>query len=346
MLQSNLLVRDDISIQEALSVIEKSYEKIAIVINESDIVIGSVTDGDIRRGLLSGKNLSDPISEIMNKNPALTIVGEILSQYINDIKNNLYKHIIIVNKNGTFNQVLSQQTINAEYSKPGQAIIMAGGKGTRLGELTKELPKPMVDIAGKPMIEHLLNKLRIHNYKKIIIAVNYKKEIIKNYLKDGKDFGVEIQYLEEEHPLGTAGPLSLLNPNDIEEDFIVTNADLITNFDFLALSQFHKNNNNIATICVREYQYIVPFGIVKVDKENNVVDILEKPIQNYLISSGIYAFKKEVLNYLEPNIYLDMPDLIKTIKDRHKVGTFIVFEDWHDVGRIEDLKYVRENIYA
>lgn len=336
---TKLKITKDVSIKKALEVIECSTNKIAIVVSENQKVIGTVTDGDIRRGLLSGKKLDDAVLSVMNAKPILTILGEDLTPTINEIKRNLYRYAVIVTREGELHDVVSLNDIYQEQLIPHTAVIMAGGEGKRLGSVTQAIPKPMVEIAGKPMVEHLIERLRGYNYKKLYIAVKYKKEIIKEYFKDGKDFGVEIEYLEEKMQLGTAGSLSLLP--DINEDFLVINSDLVTTVNLFTLKNHHQNSGNIATICVREYEHQVPFGVVEIDDRFHMKDIVEKPTNTAFVSSGIYAFKPDVLRYIPYHQYLDMPDLFKKLKDEHAVGVFPIFESWYDVGRMEDLNFVR-----
>jgi len=222
------------------------------------------------------------------------------------------------------------------------AVIMAGGEGKRLGALTSDIPKPMIDVAGKPMIEIIMDRLRTHGYTKLYVSVYHKKEVIKHYLKDGRAFGVHIEYLEEECPLGTAGSLSLLPA--MTSDFIVMNADLITGIDFAALEQHHRLSTKIATVGVHYYEHQVPFGVVHVNGKQDIVHIEEKPLYSALTSSGIYVFKPEVLNHVPKETRLDMPDLLKTLVSHHDIGIFPIFEFWHDVGRIEDLTRARAQL--
>lgn len=341
----DFVVRVDTRMINVLKVMDAGAAKIAVVLDEKNKVVGSITDGDVRRGLLSGKNLNDEASSMMNKSPVLTILGEDLIQYFQDVEDNLYKHIIVVNDKREFVKILACDSIKKDLNLPAQAVIMAGGRGLRLGDITKYKPKPMVEIAGKPMIEHLINKLRVHGFTKIVISVNYKKEIIKDYIGDGSAFGVEVQYVEESQPLGTAGALSLL-PADMQDDFMVVNADLVTNCDFLSLLIHHRASGNIGTMCVREHQYEIPFGVVEIDPQHCVKSIEEKPVSSVLVSSGIYMFNKEIIKHIPYHEYCDMPDLIRKVSETSPIGAFTLFESWHDVGRVEDLNHVRSILNA
>ncbi len=325
----------------ALENIEKTKKKIVVIVDTQRKILGTVTDGDIRRGLILGLNLDSPISKFMNTNPTLVLEGEELFPYLKDLQRGLYRQIVVINKNRHLVNILSAEDLTPEFDHDKIAVIMAGGRGKRLGVITDDIPKPMLEVAGKPMIELIITKLRLHGYRTIHISVNYKKEAIINYLKDGKDFGVDIHYLEEEKPLGTAGSLCLL-PKNLDKNFLVINADLVTNVDLFGLENQHKRLEKIATIGVKNYEVEVPFGVVQFDDSMVVQTIIEKPLYAYFISSGIYLFKPEVLHYIPHNLYLDMPDLFKLLIEKKMVAVFPFFESWYDVGRMEDLSMVRE----
>lgn len=341
---SDFEIREHQSIKEALSIIERSTHKIAIVVNEDKKIIGSVTDGDIRRGLISGVALTQEISAIMNSHPTIAIVGEDIKPYIAALKANIYGQVIVANIDGTLSDIISLNDLLKTEQESGIAVIMAGGKGKRLRPITESIPKPMVEVGGKPILEHLVKQLANQGFKKIILTVNYKKEIIQNYFKDGAEFGVSIEYVEEEEPLGTAGSLSLL-PKWVDKAFVLLNADLVTSANFFALKHYHESTENLLTVCVRDYQHQVPFGVVEVDKDNHITNIMEKPVYQALASTGIYALSPSVLQYIPYNQYLDMPDLISLLREKGKVGVFSIYEAWSDVGRLEDLELAR-NMHA
>ncbi len=328
------------SIKEALSIIERSPHKIGIVVDENKKIIGSITDGDIRRGLISGKIVTQSVSEVMNPHPTIAIVGEDIKPYLASLKSNIYAQVIVANIDGTLNDIISLGDLFKFDQTSGIAVIMAGGKGKRLLPITKNIPKPMVEIGGKPVLEHLIKQLADQGFKKIILTVHYKKEIIQSYFKDGSDFDVSIEYVEEKEPLGTAGSLSLL-PKWIDRTFVLLNADLMTSASFFMLNHYHEISENLLTVCVREYTHQVPFGVVEMDENNSITNIAEKPIYQALVNTGIYALSPEALKYIPYNSYLDMPDLISILKDKGKVVAFSTHESWNDVGRLEDLELAR-----
>jgi dTDP-glucose pyrophosphorylase len=338
----NLEIKADRTIREALSLIENSTHKIAIVVDENRKIIGSLTDGDVRRGLIAGIALTEKVIEVMNHHPTIAVVGEDLEPYIDALKHNIYGQVIIADRDGKLSNIISLKDLLKIEQDSGIAVIMAGGKGQRLRPLTETIPKPMVEVGGKPILEHLIKQLANQGFKKVILTVNYKKEIIQEYFKDGSDFSINIEYVQEERPLGTAGSLSLL-PHWVDKPFIMLNADLVTNVNFFALKHYHENSGNILTVCVREYQHQVPFGVIEVGSDNCITNIIEKPVYSNLVSTGIYAFSPDVLKYIPHNQYLDMPDLISMLKKHTGIGVFSIYESWHDVGRIEDLEVIRNS---
>lgn len=330
-------------LHKALEAINASKNKIAVIVDDESNVIGTLTDGDIRRGLLAGLGLDDEVSKFMNARPTLVSEGDDLAPYYKDLKHNLYRHIVIINSAGKLSRVLTLDDFDDQgvSTKGGKvAVIMAGGRGKRLGPITDDMPKPMVPVTGKPMIEHVINRLRLHGYTKLYISVHYKKEHIIDYLKTGAELGVEIHYLEEMKPLGTAGSLSLL-PRGLDHDFLVVNSDLITNIDYFSFEKQHHTLHKTATVCVRQHDIEVPFGVLEIDENMSITRITEKPQYSHTISTGIYLFKPSILNYLSYNEYLDMPDLLNVLIEKKSVAAYSCYEIWHDIGRIEDLERIR-----
>ena len=332
-------------VRDALAVIESSKEKIALVLDENQKLIGTITDGDIRRALLKGLSLDDKVSEVMNKHPITMLEGENPSTYIMGINNNIYEHVPVVDKYGRFLSLITLHDVLKD-TKPkvdATVVIMAGGKGLRLRPLTEKIPKPMVEVNGKPMLEHLIDHVKIQGFRNIILSVNYRKEIIQDYFGDGKDFGVSLQYIEEETPLGTAGSLSLLDKSALTQNFLVMNADLVTNINLKTLLEFHTNQKNYITVCVKKHDLEVPFGVVTISNDDHLIsEITEKPSYSFNVSAGIYVFNAEIINNLQKETYLDMPDLIRVgLREKRRIGAFSTYETWFDVGRIADLNKVR-----
>jgi len=251
------------------------------------------------------------------------------------------RHVPILGPNGklvgleTLDGLLNQEKI------PNTAVIMAGGRGKRLRPFTDSVPKPMVHVAGKPMLEIILDRLASEGFVNIVISLNYKGEMIKEYFGDGQFKGLNISYVEEKMPLGTAGALSLIN-QDIKDPFLVMNGDVLTQVNTRNLIDFHHTHPCKATMCVREHSYEVPFGVVNVDGYK-ILQIEEKPTSTYLVNAGIYLLEPDVLNFVKPNQYLDMPTLFEIIREsNYPTHVFPILEAWRDVGRPDDLELANE----
>jgi len=337
---SDILVNHNSDAIEALKAINKTKSFIALIIDENHKLIGTITDGDIRRGLLNGKKLESNVQNFMHKN-FLSIKESELSN-INLEKffeeNNI--PIPILDSNGRVKEILRKdQLIQRCKSTICTAVIMAGGKGKRLLPYTLDCPKPMIFINDKPMLEIILEKCINFGFNKFYISVNYLKDKIIDYFGDGKKWGVNINYLFENQPLGTAGSLKLLpDYKNINNSILVLNGDVITNLNFNLLSEFHQKNNADITICAKHNKFTIPFGVIHtsgVDLEN----IIEKPTYDFLVSAGIYLIKPFILDYIQENIYIDMPDLVLLAKEKNlKVVTFPIHEFWLDVGKPETLE--------
>jgi len=260
-----------------------------------------------------------------------------LNLYLKKIKR---RHLPLVNDENIFVEMFTLDEIDFN-TEPNWVVIMAGGLGTRLGELTKDTPKPMLEVANRPMLEHIIELFVSHGFTKFILSVNYKSEVIKDYFKDGSDFGIEIKYIEEKKRLGTGGALSLIN-FEINEPFFVTNGDVITSLDFRKVLQSHNNENAKATMCIRRDNYQIPYGVIEVDKKNNITKIEEKPKYDFFINTGIYVLDSECLNYIPKNEYFDLPTLFKILgKNNESVKSYEISEYWIDIGHKED--YIKIN---
>ena len=219
-----------------------------------------------------------------------------------------------------------------------QTIILAGGKGTRLKPYTTVLPKPLMPIGDMPILEIVVRQLKYYGCKRIILAVGHLKELLIAFFNDGRKWEMEIKYSFEEKPLGTAGPLKLISPDEIEDDFIVMNGDVLTNLNFQEFFQYHKDNNALCTIASYKKPVKINLGVMELDN-NDVVNYIEKPVLNYTVSMGIYAFKKETLDYIPSDSYFDFPDLIKKlIEGKKKVLCFNFDSHWLDIGTPSDFE--------
>lgn len=332
------LVSKEDSITEVIKNIDKSGFGISFVLNSQGKLVGSISDGDVRRAILDGKDLSMKAFKIMNVNPIVCLETQSRKE-INDlmIKNKISKIPLVSSKNlflGMFDFLGKDKENNI---KENFFLIMAGGKGSRLGEISKELPKPMIPFLGKPMIEHILEKAKKEGFRKFIISVNHLKEILKDFLEDGKKWGIKIQYIEEKKPLGTAGSISLLD-FELNEPLIVTNGDVISELSYSNLLRHHSKHSSYATMAVYNHVFKNSFGVVESDGLN-FKNFKEKPIIKSFINAGVYVLNPLSISYLQKNKFFNMPDLFQKLKENNeKVVIYPMFESWMDVGRPEDIE--------
>ena len=337
----NLLVSPNTPILHTLEIIDKNARQIALVADENDRLLGTVTDGDIRRGLLKGKALQDPISMIMNSFPTVASPYETRENILGLMKIKKIHQIPIVDEEARIIHVEVLNDLLRPKRKDNWVVLMAGGLGTRLHPLTHDCPKPLLKVGNKPLLETILQSFIDQGFHRFYISVKYKAEMIREYFGDGSKWGISIRYLQEQDSLGTAGALSLL-PEIPAEPFFVMNGDLLTKVNFEQLLDFHKAYQAQATMCVREYDHQVPYGVVRLDK-HRLTSIEEKPTQRFFVNAGIYVLSSGVLDTIPHNQYFDMPSLFDNLmKARLETIAFPIREYWLDIGRMAD--YERANI--
>lgn len=335
----DIAVSDDQTIQETLRVIDEGAMQIALVVDREGRLQGTVTDGDIRRGILEGVDLDNPIWSVMNKDPVTASRERDRESLVNMMKSRGIRQIPLVDKTGCVVGIEVLKNLLESDERPNTVVIMAGGLGTRLRPLTKDCPKPLLELGNQPILETILEGLIADGFNRFYISVNYMAEMIKDYFRDGSEWGVDIAYLHEESRLGTAGPLSLL-PERPDETMIVMNGDILTKLNYIHLLDFHYEHGAAATICVREHQTQVPYGVVETE-EQCVVGIEEKPIETYFVNGGIYVLEPETLKYVPEDEFYDMPDLFNRMVDQDRsVSAFPVREYWQDIGRRKDFRRV------
>lgn len=331
------------SLRDALKVINETGSGLGLVIDENNKLIGVVTDGDIRRGLLQSLPLTAEVHRVMNKNP-VTATSEASKKELNCMMSTYGVLAIPVIKDGV---VIGLETIRsvamvAQYDNP--VFIMAGGFGTRLRPLTDSCPKPMLKVGDKPVLQILLEQFLKAGFKNIYISTHYMPEQITNYFGNGESWGAKISYVHEEKPLGTGGALGLL-PNDTPDlPLIMINGDVLTTVDFERLLDFHNKHQPKATMCVREYDYQIPYGVINGDG-HRIISMQEKPIQRYFVNAGIYVISPELFKNVPKHQKIDMPTLLESeIANDHEVIMFPVHEYWLDIGRMDDFKKAQIDI--
>lgn len=336
----DITVRPLITIREALQIIDKHSKQIALVVDEKKKLIGTLNDGDIRRGLLKGFNLDDTIEEIYFRTPTVANINDSKETILKLATTKKILQIPLVDNEGMLVGLKNLDELIDKKNKPNKVVLMVGGLGTRLRPLTENTPKPMLQVGNKPILQTIVEKFSEYGFCNIIMCVNYKSQIIQDYFGDGSRFGVSIEYILENQRMGTAGALSLLSEIPTEP-FFVMNGDLLTNVNFDNLCDYHIAHKSQATMCVREYDFQVPYGVVNIE-EGKILSIVEKPLHKFFVSAGIYMLSPDVIKYIPKNEFYDMPTLFEhIIQNKEDVISFPIHEYWLDIGRVND--YERAN---
>ena len=331
-----LLITKNSSILDAVKVIDSTNHRICFIIDKSNKLIGSVTDGDIRRGLIKKISFKKKAIKICNKKTIF------LNQYKkSSIKfdNNEETCIPIIDKR---KRIIDVKIYNKKNNKINSALIMAGGKGERLYPITKNVPKPLVKVKGKTLLESLIKKLNADGVKNIRISVYHMFEKVKSHLKNKKFSIKNIDYIVENKPLGTGGSIKLFNLND--KDFFVVNCDIKLNIDFSKVANFHLDQKADITVVSKQIINKLSFGKLNINSKFNVTSIEEKPILINYISTGLYIINKKIKKLININQKIDMDEIIqKAIKKKMKVISYPLYEDWTDLGTIKDLNKFKKN---
>jgi dTDP-glucose pyrophosphorylase/predicted transcriptional regulator len=325
------------SIRDALLVMSKTRLKIALVVDAENRLLGTVADGDVRRSILNGITADQPVTEIMHPEPSTVAPNASRADQIEIMHAKQIQHLPVVETDGQLVGLVSvDQLLVSELSeKPNCAILLVGGLGSRLKPLTDEKPKPLIPIGGRPVLETIVRQLRDHGIRHLYFAVNHMAGAIKDHFGDGSDMGVRIDYLEEDRPLGTAGPLGLLEKVP-SVPFVVMNGDILTNVDFSGMLKYHTEQHAAATVATRTFEIEIPFGVIE-NSGDQITSIVEKPARQYQVNAGIYIFQPDVLDRVASDIHRDMPNLLADlIDDGQRVSGFPIHEYWIDIGRLED----------
>jgi dTDP-glucose pyrophosphorylase len=324
------------TIQQAIHSLENSCMQIVLAVSDEYKLLGTITDGDIRRGLLKGLKLECSIDEVMYRSP-LVVPPDIGRELVLQLMQaNKIHQLPVVDLEGVVVGLHLWDSIVSPAAIDNPMVIMAGGRGTRLGSHTEHCPKPMLEVGGKPMLQHIIERAAADGFQNFIISLHYLGNKIEEYFGDGNKWGVSIEYLREDSPLGTAGCLSIIS-DEPRVPFIVTNGDVLTDIRYSDILDFHVRHNAIATMAVRQYEMQNQFGVVKT-KGVEIEGFEEKPVYRSHINAGIYVLNPIALNHLEAEQYCDMPILFERIKQN--AGRTIVYpmhEPWLDVGRPDDL---------
>jgi len=332
----------DSSIQEVIGNLNESSMKIVLIVNKQGQLLGTISDGDIRRGLLKGLDLNSSIENIIHVN-ALVVPPELGRETVLQLMvANKIQQIPVVDENQKVVGLHLWDEITTIPPRSNLMFIMAGGKGTRLRPHTENCPKPLVNVAGKPMLEHIIERGKLEGFSHFVLAINYLGHMIEEYFGSGERLGVKIDYLREQSPLGTAGALGLIQTWP-EAPFVVTNGDVITDIRYGELLDFHNRYEAAATMAVRLHELQHPFGVVQT-QGIDIVGFEEKPVARSHINAGVYVLSPEALNELAANTPCDMPTLFERLQAKTKrVVAYPMHEPWLDVGRPEDLHLANDS---
>ena len=342
----NVLIKPTSTLRDALEIINTEALRVALIVDKENCLLGVVTDGDVRRGLLNNLPLTSEVSLVMNSAPQVANVGTPRDELISMMESKGILSIPLLESG----RVVGLETLHSMLSLPiyqNPVFLMAGGFGTRLRPLTDTCPKPMLKIGNKPILETVIRSFIKAGFVNFYISTHYMPEQIQQHFGDGSEFGINITYVHEEQPLGTGGALGLL-PDSLPKDLplIMMNGDVLSKIDFQRLLDFHNDNDADATMCVREYEYQIPYGVIE-GVGNKITSMVEKPVQRFFVNAGIYVVSPRIIQSVPANYRIDMPTLLdQHMREREKVLMFPIHEYWLDIGRMDDFNRAQVDIHT
>ena len=340
----SVLISPDLPLSEAIAVLDRGAMQIAVVVDESRRILGTVTDGDVRRALIRQVSLSAPVAEVMARKPRTASAGSSKEALLQLMERHQLSQIPLVNADG---RVLAIETLHSLLHgrrRKNAVFLMAGGFGTRLQPLTNNCPKPLLKVGDKPILEIIIENFVRSGFHRFYISTHYLPEMIRERIGDGTRWGIEVHYVHEKEPLGTGGALGLLPRDMVNEPMFLMNADLLTNLDFNKLLDFHESQSAVATMCVREHEHRVPYGVIESDGLR-VTSMVEKPSYRYFINAGIYVLSPQLLKVVDHGERIDMPTLLeRQMSLNQQVNVFPVHEYWLDIGRMEDFQRAQYDV--
>ena len=341
----NVLISPDASIEEAINRIDQEALRVALVVDEQEHLLGTVSDGDVRRALIRHMPLSTPVRELMNRNPRVAELGTSQEALFSIMESNDLLSIPLV-QDGVLVGLETLHHVLHRQRRENVVFLMAGGFGTRLRPLTNHRPKPLLNIGGKPILETILESFIASGFYRFYMSTHYMPDMIREHFGDGSNWGVEIEYIHEQEPLGTGGAMGLL-PRDLSDlPLIVMNGDVLTKVDFEKLLDYHREVGASATICVREYEHQIPYGVIEAEG-HRITQMVEKPVQKMFVNAGIYVVNPSIAAGVEQNTAIDMPTLLgQQMEQGELISMFPLHEYWLDIGRFEDLDQARVDIHG
>ncbi|MCK9275955.1 MAG: nucleotidyltransferase family protein [Syntrophales bacterium] len=329
--------------------IERGSCGIALVVDKDSRLLGTVTDGDVRRAVLANIKLDSPVSIILKNKistqyskPVTASLQTNQATLITLMRRSVLRQIPILDYEGKVVDLVMLADLLPTQDLPLQAVIMAGGLGKRLRPLTENLPKPMLPVAGKPLMELVIEQLKQIGIRRIHVTTHYKSEKISSYFGDGSSFGVELNYVNEERPMGTGGALGMIKP--LKGPMLVINGDILTQVNFRAMLSYHQEQQAIMTVAVKQYDLKVPYGVIEC-KGSRVCGLKEKPLMHFLVNAGVYLLETEVYEYIPENEPFNMTDLIQRLLDANQiVASFPIIEYWLDIGQHADYEKAQSDM--
>ncbi|MBT6937489.1 MAG: CBS domain-containing protein [Candidatus Marinimicrobia bacterium] len=341
-----ILLKPDNTLEEAIKTLHEGGCRITLIIDDDGKLLGTLTDGDVRRALIKHISMDDLVVEVMNNKPETALKSDQRRQILSMMRKKKFLHMPIVNEQGVLVGLETLQHLIKNISYDNPVLLMAGGFGTRLLPLTKETPKPLLKVGKLPILETIITQFIDAGFHNFYISTHYKAEMVRKHFGDGSAWGVSIQYIHETKPMGTAGSLGLL-PRDIQDlPILVMNGDLLTKVNFEHLLEFHKEQGGVATMCVREYDFQVPYGVIE-SKECRITSIVEKPVHQFFVNAGIYVLDPTLVKSVDGKTYLDMPSLLESrIEIGEQVDTFPLHEYWIDIGHLEEFERANREVVS
>ena len=340
----NVLLKKTDTMAAAIKSLESEGMQIALIIDGQGKLLGTITDGDIRRALIQQHSMDTLASEIMFEEPVVAFSEDSSDTILTIMKNSNLNQIPILDADRCVVGLETLQHLLKKEKMDTPVCLMAGGFGRRLLPLTASMPKPLLKVGSRPILEMILNRFIKAGFHNFFISIYYKADMVREYFGDGGKWGVSINYLCEKEPLGTAGALGLLPKNLPDSKIIVMNGDLITKVDFKHILQFHNEEEAVATMCAREYDFQVPYGVIKAEG-SSVKSVQEKPIHSFFVNAGIYVLNSTLVKHIDGRSFLDMTNFLEQqIKNGDHVSMFPMHEYWVDIGRAEEYKRANKDM--
>lgn len=334
---THVVVSPATPLSDAIARIDESGLQVAVAVDAEQRLVGTISDGDVRRAVLRGVRLDSPVSEVMNRNPTTAHESASAADLLALMRRKALHHIPLLDDSGRIVELATLDALVGVSERPNWVVLMVGGLGSRLRPLTDSCPKPMLPVGGKPILQNIIENFVEQGFRRFYLSVNYLAEHIRSYFGDGSRFGVEIRYLLEETRLGTAGALSLIREYPREPLFVM-NGDLLTRVRFDQMLRFHEEHRSMATMAVREYDFQVPYGVVNLNGPQ-ILSINEKPVQRFFVNAGIYTLSPQALEYVPRDTLFDMPTLFETLLRRFgSASAYPLREYWMDIGRLDEFE--------